>query len=283
VTWCVDQQEFGDVFSNHRLKSLWALNTKALRLFPSNLTQSIYRDGALEYLAGTNRLTFTGAPATWPNASNSIAGDLATDFWTSGVGSERRNWRLETTLLLSVSSPRPPIVSSKDLQKNVTVTYASPVPALDDQARIITRTNETVRLGPCRQLHPGAILQEWTFTGTNSANGKRVTVQTSYYWPKPPGAAAGYTAPLIHFVETRITGLATNEIVLHDYYSQTYRPGHHNFSEEFIFEPRLDPDVAAVTVQELNAAKIQFLHIHRRLSGRAEFTVLGTDGVLRRW
>jgi hypothetical protein len=283
VTWCVDQQEFSDAFSNHRLKSLWTLNTKAMRLFPSNLTQTIYRDGALEYVVGTNRLTLTGAPATWPNASNSLAGDLTTDFWTTGSGANQRNWRLQTTLLLSVSSARPPIVTGKDLQKSVMVTYATPVPVLDNQAQIITRTNETVRLVPCRQLHPGAILREQTLMGTNTANGQRVTVQTSYYWPKPPGAAAGYTAPLVSFVETRITGLTTNEIVLHDYYSQTYHPGHHNFNEEFIFEPRLDPGVPAVTVQELNAAKIQFLHIHRRLSGRAEFTILGTDGVLRRW
>ncbi|HZO83595.1 MAG TPA: PEP/pyruvate-binding domain-containing protein, partial [Verrucomicrobiae bacterium] len=283
VAWCVDQQEFGDAFSNHRLKSLWTLNTKAMRLFPSNLTQSIYRDGAVEYLSGTNRLALTGVPATWPNASNSLAGELATDFWTTGAGSERRDWRLQTTLLLSVSSARPPIVTSVDLRKSVMVTYATPVPALDDQARIVTRTNETVRLVPCRQLHPGAILEERTLVGTNIANGKRVTVQTSYYWPKPPGASAGYTAPLVQFVETRINGLTTNEIVLHDYYSQTYRPGHHNFDEEFIFEPRLDPQVSPAILQELNAVNVGFIYIHLRLSGRAEFTILGTDGILRRW
>ena len=283
VTWCVDHQEFSDAFSNHRLKSLWTLQTDALRLYPSNLTQSIYRDGAVEYIAGTNRQTLTGPLAFWPNASNSIAGDIATDYWTIGAGTQQQAWRLETRLILSMSSTRPPIITSKDLEKTVTVTYASPVPAYDDFGRPITRTNDSIRLTPCRALHPGALLQERELVGTNTANGQRVTVQTSYYWPKPPGLAAGYTAPLIHFVETRVTGLTTNAIVLRNYYSQTYRPGHHNFNEEFIFEPRLDPEVSAATIAELTAANIQFIHIHRRLSGRAEFTVQGLDGVLRRW
>ena len=45
------------------------------------------------------------------------------------------------------------------------------------------------------------------------------------------------------------------------YYSQTYRPGHHNFTEEFIFEPRLEPGLPASTLAELNAANIQFLYV----------------------
>ena len=283
VTWCVAQEEFGDVFANHRLKSLWLLHVEPMRLSPSNLTQTVFREGSLEYLTGTNRQTLTGLVASWPNASNSMTSGVANDYWTTGSGAEQRAWHLETDLIETVTGGRPPIVTPQDFRTTLTVSYANPVPAMDYMGKIFTRTNESVRLVPCLQLHPGVILVNHTFRGTNAANGHPVTVETSYYWPKPPGAAAGYTAPLIHFVETRITGLTTNAIVLHDYFSQTYRPGHHNFSEEYIFEPRLEPSVAPDTLAELAGANIQFLHIHRRIDDRHEFTVLGLNGVLRKW
>jgi hypothetical protein len=118
---------------------------------------------------------------------------------------------------------------------------------------------------------------------TNRFNGRVITVATSFYWPNPPtGAVAGYTAPLIHFVETHITGLTTDPIVLHDYYSQTYRPGHHNFSEDFIFEPRLDPALPAAIRDELDAANVQLLHVHWPGHENVTFTVLGFDGVFRK-
>ena len=50
-------------------------------------------------------------------------------------------------------------------------------------------------------------------------------------------------------------------IVLRDYYSQTYRPGHHNFTEEFIFEPALDSELAESDVIALHNAGIQALYI----------------------
>ena len=108
-----------------------------------------------------------------------------------------------------------------------------------------------------------------------------VDIQTTFYWPNDPPAAAGYTAPLVRFVETRINGLTTQPIVLTNYYSQTYRPGHHNFTEEFIFEPRLEPGLPASTFAELEAANIQFLHVEL---GFVEpiINVLGMDQKLRK-
>ncbi len=81
-----------------------------------------------------------------------------------------------------------------------------------------------------------------------------VTIQTQFYWPPPPtGPTAGYTAPLVRWVETTITGLTQTPIVLSAPYAQTYVPGHHNFWETFLFEPRLDPSVPPDLVSELEA------------------------------
>jgi hypothetical protein len=280
----VAQEEFGDVFANHRLKSLWTLRTASLRLAPSNLTQSLYRDCALEYLSDTNRQRLTGPMTTWPNATSTFDGATAQDAWTTGNGNARRHWQLETPVVLTVTGSQPPIFTQQDFRRTVTVQYTRPVPALDFLGNPTTTTNETVLLVPTPQLHPGAILRQQIFTGTNTANGRLVTADTSYYWPRlPRGVVAGYTAPLIQFVETRLTGLTTNVIVLHGYYSQTYRPGHHNFSEEFIFEPRLEPGLSSTTLAELSAANVQFLHLHWHGEDRVTFTLFRLDGSIQRW
>jgi len=52
-------------------------------------------------------------------------------------------------------------------------------------------------------------------------------------------------------VETTLTGLTATPIVLEDPYAQTYLPGHHNFWETFLFEPRLDPNVPPEVLAEL--------------------------------
>jgi hypothetical protein len=107
-----------------------------------------------------------------------------------------------------------------------------------------------------------------------------VSVETSFYWPEAPPVAAGYTAPLVDWVETRITGLTTEPIVLRGFYSQTYHPSHHNFGENFIFEPRLEEGIPPQILAELAAANIQLLLFQWR-SVNSSFTVLGFDGVFR--
>ena len=76
---------------------------------------------------------------------------------------------------------------------------------------------------------------------------------------------------------TTITGLTTSPIVLTGYYSQTYRPQHHNFSNDYIFDPWLEPGISATTLNELQAANIRLLFI----SSSTEIWVLTLDGQLQ--
>jgi hypothetical protein len=133
-----------------------------------------------------------------------------------------------------------------------------------------------VTLEPQPEVRPGAILQQRTLVRTNV-----VTISTSFYWPKEPSGILIYTAPLVQFVETRITGLTTQPIVLTNGYSQTYAPGHHNFTEEFIFEPRLDPGLPPATLAELNAANIQLIYAFWSGGGNLVLHVLGLDQKFR--
>jgi hypothetical protein len=107
-------------------------------------------------------------------------------------------------------------------------------------------------------------------------------VTTRFHWPERSGGIdAGYTAPNIGFVETRIEGLLPEPLVLNSYWSQTYSPEHHNFSEHFLFEPRLDPGVSAAQVEALETARIRILHVwHSGPEGI--FTAIAPDGSTRR-
>ena len=64
------------------------------------------------------------------------------------------------------------------------------------------------------------------------------------------------------WVATTITGLTVKPVVLHGYYSQSYRPGHHNFSESFVFEPALEEGISAQQIFELEAAGVRQIFWH---------------------
>ncbi|XYH93519.1 hypothetical protein ACMHYB_37485 [Sorangium sp. So ce1128] len=105
------------------------------------------------------------------------------------------------------------------------------MPTVDYEGTPLAVSEEAVQLGECPAEGPpteGALLQE---RSVSSASG--VTVATSFYWPpKPTGITAGYTAPLVKWVETRVVGLTSSPIVRKGYHAQTYRPEHHNSRED---------------------------------------------------
>ncbi len=69
------------------------------------------------------------------------------------------------------------------------------------------------------------------------------------------------TAPLKRWEQTTIEGLTTEPIVLTGYYSQTFRPEHHNLTEHFLFEPRLEPGISAEILSQLQDMNIRFIHM----------------------
>lgn len=271
TTLVVAQQEMGDVFANHRLKSVLQLHTANMWLVSSNLLKGIYTTGDFEFVAGENLERYNGDLATWPGAAVTTNGRI--NYWTSGSGADFREWFLETDLDPQAYGNGTPIFSQKDFPRRLTVDYQTPVPTISWAGETNT-LGETVYLEPRRELGPGSILVERDLTVKN------VGLQTSFYWPPPPkGIVAGYTAPLVKFVKTTITGLTSTPITLTNYYSQTYRPGHHNFSEDFIFEPALEPGLPPATQAELDQANIKLLYV--RYGSGDEIIILGKDGKFR--
>jgi hypothetical protein len=148
-----------------------------------------------------------------------------------------------------------PMLTLEDFQwLTLHVEYNEPVPTIDWTGPTTT-TTESIRLCPRPQPQQGDLPQQRSFQ-----LGRGISVDISFYWPPPQPVAAGYTAPLVRWVETVITGYTTAPIVLHDWHSQTYRPEHHNFAENFIFEPQLEPNLAPGLLDELRTKNIRMFY-----------------------
>jgi len=83
-------------------------------------------------------------------------------------------------------------------------------------------------------------------------------------------------------METRITGLTTQTIVLTNSYSQTLGLPHLGAARHFLFEPRLEPGVAPTILAELAAQDIRGLIYVRDIFGARTATVWGQSGAERR-
>ena len=278
VQYCTFQGEFGDVFSNHRLKSRWTLETKNLWLTPENLEQSFYADAHIEYAGGGRIRTLSGTPSLWPFSTHTFDGTNAIDGWLMHHLPNPRTCELHTEWIpIQVAPEESPLVMLLDFGTRywadnclkVRVEYAQPVPSWDWTGPTTTTRDEIVI---CPEIQPGDILKQRSFDGPNG-----VSITTSFYWPLPPGFYF-FTFPLARFVETVIEGYTTEPVVLHGWYSQTYRPEHHNIGENFLFEPRLEPGISQGVLDELRAQDIRLIHVHPELTGGYGILTYGFEG-----
>lgn len=269
-----------DVFADHRLKSRWTLETKSLWLNEPNLAESFYTNAHIEYLDGDRIRTITAELLLLPFAWHTFEPNDATDGWLMHHLSNPRACELKTTNIPPLVSPADnPLLTLRDLGSQpfmlgesrfkvlgLNVAYDQPVqswyqhvwPSDPPSGLRATITNK-LHLWRCPQPHPDDILMERFFQGPNDVN-----VTTSFYRPPPPkgfGDWTCHTAPSVRWVETIIKGYTTEPIIFHGYYSQTYRPEHHNIREQFLFEPRLEPGISQDILDELQARDIRLIHL----------------------
>ncbi|HUT46228.1 MAG TPA: PEP/pyruvate-binding domain-containing protein, partial [Sedimentisphaerales bacterium] len=259
VEFCIYQGECSDIFANHRLKSKWLFETKNLWLTPKNLEDCFYTSVGLEYLADNRILDMSGELSLWPKAYHNSTGTnivYTDDGWFMHHLANPRACELHTDFIRTeVRVDESPMLTLSDIGwLTVGVEYNEPVLTWE-WAGPNTTTTDLICLRPCPQPQVGDLLKHRSFTGP-----KGISISTFFYWPPDPGAAGGYTAPLSRWVETVIEGYTTEPVVLHGWYSQTYRPEHHNFSEHFIFEPRLEPGISGQILNELEAKNLRLIH-----------------------
>ncbi len=278
---CVGQGEYGTVWSIHRAKMQLSLSNAGTWLDDASLAVPFYVDANLTLPApsgGGGVLALTGAPSTWPDHAHVVDRGEATTSWTDGAGPDRRTFGLITAVTQRVAPARAPIFALTDLSLQVRIDYATPQFEIQWDGNPTTTSTDWVRLGACPDEE--VITADHSLVSRTASSGD-VTVETDFWWPPPPtGIVAGYTAPLAKWEQTRITGLTADPIVLATDWSQTYRPGHHNITEEFLFEPGREPGMPQATLDALAAADVWMVHVEVGYQ-QGQIWIVGFDGKRR--
>ncbi len=268
-----------DVFADHRLKSRWTLETLSMTLDSDNLSRGLYTRVSIEYLDEDQVRTISGEIPLLPSAQHAYDGNDVVNDWLLPDLSNPRTYHLRTPEIpTSVLQTQSPVFTLADLGPRafnvpirclgLDVEYERPVMSWYQQignggpsSGLRSTTASRVHLWQRAEPSDDDILQERSL----SSNG--VSIQTTFYYPAPPPgqtdwvADAGSTAPLKRWGRTTLQGLTAEPIVLEGYYSQTYRPEHHNFIENFLFEPRLEPGISQSILDQLKSRNIRFIHM----------------------
>ena len=284
VTFEVFQGEAADLFSNHNLKLRLETETASRMLDSRGITSSFLTKSEWHHhTLGTIREKAGAVPA-WDNSDFAIRDffgrTFAVDSWTEPNfkgGNADLEFRFQMPTANDLSTQ--PLRILGDFRTEFHASFTVPQLTWQYRAGFTTTTSQVVILVPSvtdQPLPPGSTLQTRNHEARSGTQ-----VEINFYWPPAPtGPTAGYTAPLQKWDLTTISGLTTTPLKLRGYFSQTYRPGHHNFSEEFLFEPRLEEGISPSTLTELGALDIK--QIYLQFGGATPtFKAIGFDDRVR--
>lgn len=276
TVWTVEEGEFGAPLAKHRLKSRLSATSDPRRLDAAGLSASLLRDARFTFRQDDRWITLSNGPTAWEGFVHRLSGNEVSDGWHWGEGAGRMDFVLRATVERQVSGDASAWFVPGDLHWALQVTHGTAQPELTWEGAGQTRVDD-VNLVPLPERSAGDLLQV-----REIVRGPSLRVTTEFWWPPPPrGPSAGYTAPNIGFVRTVIRGLTPEPIELRAPEAQTYSPGHHNFTETFVFEPGLDPGVSESLRQALVAANIRIVVVSREFEGSTGW-LIGADGRFRR-
>jgi hypothetical protein len=269
-----------------RLKSVWNIESTSFLLDPETQSQEgcSFADVTIDFLIDGEKTTRSGKLCDW-TGYRSFLDDSSyllenVHEWSepSFDGSILFQLRLGFIRESDFEGPVRFIFPS-DLLFFFDAQYPGPRPvwgrASNYQASV---TEERVSLWLKRSRNglpePGSFYQKRAVIGPG------VRVDTGFFWPPEAiqGPNNGYTAPLLQWNATRVIGLTPEPFVLTDYFAQTYLPYHHNFGEEFLLQPHLDPNLPAQVRSDLEQSDVKLIFFY---GGSDEVTVAGFDGVFR--
>lgn len=278
-------ESFQGFFGRHRLKSRWRLEINDTRLTETSFAESPLKNLQLEYLDGTALKTIASPVEELSNFSHAKTDRGVNARWDMDLDGEDVSLTIEMEgFPNNVSLAKDVAVTLQDLRINVTARYKSGRPEFvfrNGQLEIGTTTEDRITLAvdtSTREPTPRVSLQTRSFAGTDS----KVHVVSKFYWPPPPsGPSAGYTASVYKWEQTEIRGIMEDPIILRGFYSQTYLPGHHNFFESFIFDPKLEQGLSAEVLELLERNNVDKIVCDGEPGSTGSLRIIGVDGKLR--
>lgn len=274
-----------DVFADHRLKSRWTLQTRNTILDANALGESLYTDVQIEYLDEDTVRTLRGKMPLLPGSQHGVNENDVTDSWQLDNLTNARTYHLRTTDVPTAVPPsQRPILAPTDLGCSgyrvpyrfltLNVDYAYPVMSWHSLGMRYAISNR-VYLWACSPASSEDLPREQNLTYHG------VSIKSCFYYPPLPKGltewelGGGNTAPLKRWDHTVIEGLTTEPIVLRGYYSQTFRPEHHNLVEHFLFEPRLEPGISPEILEQLRDKGIRYIHMIVDKTGKDQSRIIG--------
>jgi hypothetical protein len=278
----VFQHHGKDLFSNHRLKSLWR--------FP-NLVFAGETGGSsgsgwdvlvdLTYHDGQAVRRRSGRIGSFPKAKISTSDKTVTYQWVWTEGDLQGAYTV-TASFPTAPIPGRPLVWADALQVDLSTLYDNPQPFFDPAGNVKTVKTEKTRLVPLSRITTGTLArQRQIHSGSIQIN---VDYSLAFLRFGHPGIGIYDTKsyPLVRWNGTTLTGLASEPVRLTGAFSQTYDSIRHNFSETFLFEPGLDPQVSPGLRAELRAANIRRVRVDLGFFEGSTVWIQGWDGKLRR-
>ena len=278
-------ETFDGFYATHRMKSKWTVRVASRQLDRAGRRQPLIESVRIEYLDGKETMVLDSPVVDLPGYRHSFEGNTSTESWNMQIDGEAVRWSVTLQNIPEDKSVATDVaITLQDLRVSVTADYPSPRPEFvwDNQRGEVvlgTTNKDRMTLGVDRMdapLTPRSALQ------SRSVAQNGVSIETKLFWPPPPvGATAGYTAPAEQWDETVIEGLTDQPISLKGFWSQTYLPGHHNFSETFFFQPQLESGIPQATLNELEAQNVDLIIVEFGLFGGPTISYIGLDGKRR--
>jgi hypothetical protein len=279
----------GGVFAYHRLKSTWDIGAASRVLNSAGQKTSFITDGVWARVLGGARVVVADGIAGWDSHrfSKGKRGNdtVLIDQWKETRDGETVTYKLSVVIPRWLPDRNSPVVFFDELKAYLEATYAKPQKNLSIDWQTGKPSFKSVQSDEIELsgYDPNETINADDLLQTRLAKGKGgKKIEIGFYWPPPPtGPSAGYTAPLKAWKATTITGLTGEPLVLKGWFSQTYAPGHHNFWEEFIFEPSMEEGISAEVLAELEDADVKQIYIFNDRGRSANAMIIGFNGKAR--
>ncbi|MEZ5325330.1 MAG: PEP/pyruvate-binding domain-containing protein [Verrucomicrobiales bacterium] len=279
-------EQHNGFFGRHRVKSRWKFKIRSLRLTNDAQDQSFLSSVTHEWNNGTEIKSTTTPVNQLVDYQYRQEESHLYHSWKETIGGE-------TTVVTLTISDLPtekdltlaPVVTLDHLSLGITLNYSTSKPELVydfELGQILGITkSDSGRLSLDTSSSPASPLASLQTRELTSQNAE-VKINTEFYWPPAPtGPTAGYTAPAQKWVSTTISGILEEPFTIHGYYAQTYIPGHHNFTENFIFEPARDLNLSPQILEALAAKNVHYILGRNGDANVPALEFFGFDGSLR--